>query len=55
VFYVGDLIGEGEMTLKQIEDTLKDVNNQGYGGNISIGFHNETQLVIVKARPIRSR
>ena len=51
VYYVGDLMGDGGMTLKQISDTLQDVNNQGYGGSISIGFHNETQLVIVKGTP----
>jgi hypothetical protein len=51
VYYVGDLMGDGGMTLKQIADTLQDVNNQGYGGSISIGFHNETQLVIVKGTP----
>jgi hypothetical protein len=51
VYYVGDLIGDGGMTLNQVVDTLEDVNRQGYGGTISIGFHNETQLVIVKGTP----
>jgi hypothetical protein len=48
VYYVGDLIGNGGMTMQQIADTLTDVNKEGYGGDIYIGFHDATQLVIVK-------
>lgn len=48
VFYVGDLIGSGAMTMKQITDTLSDVNSKGYGGDIFIGYHEDTELVIVK-------
>ena len=49
VCYVGDLIANGGMTRQQITDTLADVSNKGYGGdNIYIGFHPETELLIVK-------
>lgn len=48
VSYVGDLIGDGGMTMKEITDTLTDVNAKGFGGDIYIAFHEETQMVIVK-------
>jgi hypothetical protein len=48
VVYVGDLVNNGGLTLKQISDTLADVNSKAFNGDISISFHDETQLVIVK-------
>ena len=48
VYYVGDLMSEGGMTSKQIQDTLADVNASCSNGEIFIRFHEETQLIIVK-------
>ncbi len=53
VFFVGDLIGDeksGKMPMSQLNGILSEIIQMAYpGGDLGLGFHNDAQLVIVRA------
>lgn len=54
VYFIGDLIGDGEngdMTMDQIIKTIRDIWQMTDNTNGKIQFHNEAQLLVVTGTP----